>query len=349
MCPDPAREPEAALRFLLGLGERLTTPGLLFPSSDAFVLFIARWRTELQTRFRFALPADDVLDAMVNKRRQYELAERVHLPYAPTFYPETPADVQAIKDQLIYPAIVKPYFGHLWRAHFGPSNKGFKVSNAAELVACFEQVFPAGQPALVQSVILGPNTNHFKVCAYMSQSGEPLALFTLRKIRQYPAEFGVGTLVESLAYPELAELGRRFFQEIGYRGIGSIEFKRDERDGQLKLIELNPRLWHQNSQADDCGQNFPWIQYLDLTGRPPAPQLAFTPGVKWWNARHDFQSFLEYSRRGELSLAGWVSSWLGARSFATFALDDLGPFWRAYDYGAGILKLPKFFRRRAAR
>jgi D-aspartate ligase len=28
---------------------------------------------------------------------------------------------------------------------------------------------------------------------------------------------------------------------IGYRGIAASEFKRDPRDGQIKLIEINPR------------------------------------------------------------------------------------------------------------
>ena len=47
--------------------------------------------------------------AMVNKRKQYELAEQVGMPYAQTFYPETCEDVQCIKDRVEYPAIIKPY------------------------------------------------------------------------------------------------------------------------------------------------------------------------------------------------------------------------------------------------
>lgn len=224
------------MRFLLEEGKRLGQPGILIPASDAFVRFMARYRTDLRQFFRFALPAGKVLEAMVNKRKQYELAEQVGMPYAQTFYPDTREDVKRIKDHVEYPAIIKPYYSHLWCERFGGANEGVKVHTAQELTARFEEILPTGLQVLVQSVILGPNTNHFKVCAYVSQSGEPLAVFTLRKIRQYPTEFGVGTLVESLAHPELAELGLLFFRNIGYRGIGSIEFKKDERDGKLKLL-----------------------------------------------------------------------------------------------------------------
>ena len=229
----------------------------------------------------------------------------------PRITPRAMEDVRLIQDQIEYPAFIKPYVGHVWREKFGGTHKGFKVRNAQELVTRFEEIFPTGLQAMVQSIILGPNTNHYKVCAYINRQGEPLAVFTLRKIRQYPTEFGVGTLVESLHFPELVELGLQFFKGIGYQGIGSIEFKRDERDGKLKMIELNPRLWQQNIQATDCGMNFPLIQYLDLTDQNPAPQVDFRDGVRWLDAMADFQSFWSYFRRGELSPWGWVKSWMG--------------------------------------
>ena len=66
-------------------------------------------------------------------------------------------------------------------------------------------------------------------------------------------------------------MGKRFLESIGYRGIGSAEFKRDERDGELKLIELNPRYWQQAALAERCGVNFPLAQYLDLQRWGPGP------------------------------------------------------------------------------
>lgn len=341
-CPDPVRQPDRLVEFLLDEGRRLKNPGIIFPATDAFVLFLSRYRDDLSKYFRFALPSANVLEAIVNKRLQYELAEKVGTPYPSTFYPETMDDVQRIKNELEYPAFIKPYYGHLWRERFGGNHKGFKVHAPQELAARYEEIFPTGLQAMVQSLILGPNTNHYKVNVYMSTAGEPLAIFTLRKIHQYPTEFGVGVLVESIRYPELVDLGLKFFRGIGYRGIGSIEFKKDERDGRLKMIELNPRLWQQNIQATVCGINFPLIQYLDLTVQTPPPQTEFVEGVRWLDAVADFQAFWDYFRRGELSPWAWVRSWIGAKAFSTFAWDDLGPFFKANQFGLKYIRAPLY-------
>lgn len=282
-----------------------------------------------------------MLEAIVNKRRQYELAEVVGTPYPRTLYPETMEEVQRIKHEVEYPVFVKPYYGHLFREKFGGPHKGFKVDSPQALVGRFKEILPAGLQVMVQSIILGPKTNHFKVNAYIGKTGEPLAIFTLSKIRQYPPQFGVGTLVESVRYPKLVELGLKFFRGIGYRGIGSIEFKKDERGGQFHMIELNPRLWQQNIQAPMCGINFPLIQYMDVTGQTPAPQTEFREGVKWWDTKADFQSFWWYFRRGQLSPSAGVRSWMNATSFAMFAWDDPVPFLSKY-----LCLAPHLFRSR---
>ena len=345
LCPDPVHRPEELAEFLLNEGRKLECPGILIPASDAFVLFLSRFRNDLSAFYNFLLPPSDVLEAIINKRLQYEMAEKIGTPYSKTFYPETLKDVEQIQKDLEYPAFIKPYCGHLWREKFGGTHKGFKIHTAKELKDRYEEILPTGLQAMVQSIILGPNTNHFKVNVYIGKAGKPLAIFTLRKIRQYPTEFGIGTMVESIHYPELAELGLKFFKGIGYRGIGSIEFKKDDRDGKLKMIELNPRLWQQNIHPTICGINFPLIQYLDLTNQNLLPQMEFKDGIKWWDSMADFQAFWVYFRKGELSPAKWIRSLNGIKSFATFAFDDPLPFLKSHRYGLKFLRLPKYIFR----
>ena len=344
-CPDPVLDAECLVDYLTELGQQQDEPGVLIPASDAWVLFISRNRDQLQPYFRMRMPTSDVIEALVDKRRQYQLAERVGTPYPRTFYPTTLDEARECAAHVDYPAFLKPYYGHLWREQFGGAHKGFKVHNPDELLGCFGAALESGQPVMVQSIILGPNTNHFKVCAYLDEQGDTLAVFTLRKIRQYPVEFGVGTLVESVWDDELRELGLSFMRAIGYRGIGSVEFKRDDRDGKLKLIELNPRLWQQNAQAAACGVDFPLIAYRDMIGEHPRPVCTFPRGVKWLDAAADVQAAWDYFRRGELSPGSWLGSLRGVQSFATFAVDDPLPFLRNYDFGLKGLRLPWYLLR----
>jgi hypothetical protein len=48
-------------------------------------------------------------------------------------------DVQRIKNELEYPAFIKPYYGHLWREKFGGNHKGFKAHTPQELVSTYEE------------------------------------------------------------------------------------------------------------------------------------------------------------------------------------------------------------------
>lgn len=340
LCPSPIYEPEELVEFLITEANKYDQPPVIIPASDAYVQLLSRFRQQLQKSFLFILPPASVLEAMVNKRKQYEIAKEAGIPISKTFYPETLDDVEDIQDQLTYPAFIKPYVGHIWREKYGGSHKGFKVFNQEDLRQRYSEIFANEMQAMVQAIIIGPNTNHFKVCVYINQQGEPRLVFTLRKIRQYPTEFGVGTLVESFWHPEVAQLGLHFLKYIGYRGIGSIEFKKDERDGQIKMIELNPRLWQQNIHATDCGMNFPLMEYLDLIGKCPAPIEGFEEGIRWWDSYLDFQSYWEFQKLKELTFIEWVSSWIGAKSHPLFALDDLGPYLRSVDYGARYLRLP---------
>ena len=261
---------------------------------------------------------------MINKRAQYEEAMRVGAPLPPTFFPSDMSEVQEAAGELIYPAFIKPYYSHLWYPVFG--NKGFKVNGPRELRERYEEVFRAGLEALVQTVIDGPNTNHVKVCAYYGQDGRRRALFMTRKIRQNPAEFGVGSTMESIHDEEAQRIGLDFLEAIGYRGIGSVELKMDQRTGKYQMIELNPRLWAQNVQATYAGVNFPLIEYDDVTGRGVPEVTDWRDGVRWMDAFEDARSFWWYRQRGAMRWPDLVRSWLRSDCHAYWAKDDMGPF-----------------------
>jgi predicted ATP-grasp superfamily ATP-dependent carboligase len=340
--PDPIREPDALLAFLLREAKKISRPGILFPASDAYVLFVSRHRERLGEFFDFVLPPAEVVETILNKRAQYEFAARAGLNIPQTFFPETRADLECIKNELSYPAFIKPYYGHLWREKFGGTSKGVRVESADELIENFENVWAQKLQALVQTVIAGPPTNNFEISFYINLRGAVAQYFTVRKRRQYPPEFGVGTMVETLHCPELLTLTRQLLKGLDYRGFGNLEFKLDARDGALKLIELNARLWQQTDQAEACGLNFPLLQYLDVTGQPLPPQRDFADSVKWVDPLEDFQSFWHYYRRGELSPRVWLQSWRGAKAFAVFARDDLRPGLAALEYGKKIVRMPLY-------
>ena len=343
ICPHPLRDEENFLNFLIEFGKKFSHKAVLFITSDDFLIAVLRNRQKLFPFFLFNLSEPSLIQAITNKYQQYQLAKNSKIPVPNTFYPQNIKEVENIINAIHFPVFIKAKEVNRWREKISASKKGFLIQDKKELLNQYRILFKKEVPAIVQEVVQGPDTNHFKFCAYISQQREFLATFMLKKIRQNPVHFGVGVCVESIFYPELENMGKKFFRNINFRGVGSAEFKLDKRDGQLKLIELNPRYWQQNSLADKCGVNFPLINYLDLTGQHLLPQTNFKVGIKWVNIYSDFNSYLSYRKEKPFKFKDWIRSLKGPKVFSDWVFDDIIPGFYEIRFGKRLLNLPRYF------
>ena len=100
--------------------------------------------------------------------------------------------------------------------------------------------------AVFQEYVAGPMDAHYFIDGFVDRLGEVKAFFARRRLLMYPVDFGNSTLMVSVPLGEVApalESLRVLFSDLGYRGIFNAEFKRDERDGLFKLLEVNVRPW----------------------------------------------------------------------------------------------------------
>lgn len=325
ICPHPLEHEKEFIEFLLQIAANEKERPALFITSDEFLLPVSRNRKNLEQHYRMNLPSAQILECISDKYKQYKLALDAGIPVPQTFFADHMDQVLEIKDRIPFPAFIKGSEVTLWRRKMGVVSKGFVVNTQEELIDTFKVIFERGANGLVQEIIPGPDTNHYKSSCYLSKNGEVLLAFGLQKIRQQPVGFGFGCLVQSVDYPEMVALGKTFFTRIGYRGVGSAEFKLDNRDGKLKLIELNPRYWQQNALAERCGMNFPLVDYMELTGYEPKVLIDYRKGIKWLNIYSDVESFREYRKRGQLSAMQWLHSLQGEIIYSDLVMDDLLP------------------------
>ena len=75
--------------------------------------------------------------------------------------------------------------------------------------------------------------------------------------RVYPVTSGPGCHHITDWIPELREPALRLFRQAGLRGLANVEFKRDDRDGQLKLIECNARFPLEEFPMDELPPHCP--------------------------------------------------------------------------------------------
>jgi predicted ATP-grasp superfamily ATP-dependent carboligase len=344
LSPHPERESQRLLGFLVKLAEVLPEKTVLYPASEPYVRFVSRFRRELEVHFLFAIPSRDIIDSVWDKRKQYDLARRVGVAYPETWSLENMDQLREARDQIEYPAFIKPcYSKGAWNERYADV-KGFKVRNQEELTGLWRRLSAENLRVFVQSIVRGPDSNVFEAWAYMSKDGVPLSTFVTQKLRQYPVMFGNATCMVSVHDEEVLRFALKFFRGIDYRGLGFIEIKKDDRDGKNKLIELNPRLSLQNILATHAGLNFPLIQYMDLAGSPIGQKVDYKDGVKWLDATNDLLAFIALFRCGRLSVDSWFGSIADIACHAYFAHDDLKPFLGQYAHR--LVRVPRRLVRR---
>ena len=125
--------------------------------------------------------------------------------------------------------------------------------------------------------------------------------------------------------PDVAALGLKFFQGVGLRGLGNVEFKRDERDGELKLIECNARFTMANGLAALAGIDFALLAYNRLVGLELPPVDTFRDGVCMWFPRQDLRALRAYKATGQLTTTQWLRTLAHWQHFPTFQWSDPVP------------------------
>ena len=163
---------------------------------------------------------------------------------------------------------------------------------------------------MVQELVPGGDEELYSFGSYLRADGEPLGLFSGRKLKQMPPVVGTCRVGEAVWVQEVVDAGLRLLNALGFHGISQVEFKRDPRDGRFKLMEVNPRLWQWHGLAAACGVDLPLIAYRDLTGEQVEP-------VSMNGARRTWSISLMPGERPELQRPPYVD--------AVFARDDLKP------------------------
>ena len=180
---------------------------------------------------------------------------------------------------------------------------------------------------VVQEVIPGPDEFLLYFVCYMNRDQEMLGAFTGRKVRVTPIHFGSASYVQTMYDARLEEQCLAFLSSAGFWGICGIEVKQDERDGQRKLVEINPRygLWDEIGQY--IGVDIGYIAYCDLLGLPVVPAYAFQPHYRWVSLERDVRAFLEYRREGLIDVRSWLASLRGPILWTDVSLRDWPVTW----------------------
>ena len=314
---------EESLEILRELGREIGRP-VLIPVDDAGSVFVDERAEVLEGDFLLPRQPVGLARTLSSKRGMYELCQRHDIPTPMSVFPESESDVLAHADETTFPVVVKC----INAGEAPPSAPRVMIAaNRDELIAAYRTMeSPQESNVMLQQYIPGTPESVWMFNGYFDGDSECRVAFTGKKIRQSPPYTGATTLGVCLPNAAVKDATVRLMKAVGYRGILDIGYRLDERDGQYKLLDVNPRIGGTfRLFVGDDGMDVLRALYLDLTGQevPPTRQQ---DGRRWIVEPLDVQSSILYRRRGDIDLATWARSLRGIREAAWFARDDPLPF-----------------------
>jgi len=328
MLPWPADAGEhERVEHLLELAERHGLDGwTLLPGDDETAALLSRSRQRLRQRYLVAVCEWDVMRWAYDKRLTQQLAHDVGVDQPRSWLGG--ADFSAA--DVRFPAILKPAFKRE-RNRFTTA-KAWPVADRAELERSYAIASTLVPPEeiLLQELIPGGGECQMSFAA-LAHNGRPLASLTACRARQYPMDFGrESTFVFSVEDPAVEASALRLLEQLSYSGLVEIEFKRDARDGGLKLLDINPRVWGWHSLGARAGVDFIHLYWRHLHGEELAPTRA-RPGVRWMRASTDLPTCALELAAGRMGPRRYLGSLRRPLERAMFCLDDPLP---------GLLDMP---------
>ncbi|HEX2504443.1 MAG TPA: hypothetical protein VHK00_10885 [Miltoncostaeaceae bacterium] len=274
---NPLTDPERFVEDLLELGRGAGRGGVLFATHDEAIAALGPRQAEVEELFRRPWTPWPAVDAIMDKEHQHEVARASGFPVPATVTPRDDGDIVAAARALRFPVVLKPRnapeFRHRFRAHLLEAADPEALRRAWELAAPYDPQ--------VCEVIPGDDSHLWTYGSYRDATGRALAVFTGRKLRQWPVGFGAARAAEAHWDPGLAARCDALLDALGYHGLSQVEVKRDPRDGRDHLIEVNARAWLWIGLATDCGVNLPLACWLDATGRPRVWPPGHRDGRRW--------------------------------------------------------------------
>jgi D-aspartate ligase len=323
--------PEHAERIhagLMQLAKRIGRPSVLITTDDAGALFLAEHGDSLREAFLFPAPPAGLPRQLAGKHSMFQLCCERGVPSPHAAVPTSLDEARDFANLTGFPVIAK--LTTPWTHGETPHGKALRstsvIHTARELDEAYRACERESAGLMLQEYIPGgPGTDWF-FHGYCDSDSVCRPAFTGVKDRSYPARAGLTSLGHSALNGPLRDQVTGLLAGLSYRGITDLDLRLDQRDGQYKLLDFNPRLGAQfRLFQDSAGLDVVRAAYLDLTGQAIAAHDV-TGGRRFLVENYDPIAALGYWRSGELGLKSWIASLRGIDEAAWFARDDLRPF-----------------------
>lgn len=258
----------------------------IIPMSDNMSLFLSKHKEVIQnlTSCKVAVPDYKSIEIASDKIKLMKLCEEHGFPH-PLTIQDADLDNNSIK-KLPFPVLIKP--------NHSVGARGIKrVDTPNELKICLPEIKQKYGDCHIQEYIEG-NLPYYNVMLYRDKTGKILNYTILKIIRFYPITGGSSCLCQTVDIPALITLSKAVLDSIDYIGFADFDILQT-KEGEYKIIEINPRVPASLRGAAISGVNFPALIIADTLGYD-YPKDPYLPGKTLRYLGLDLMWFLSSSQ-----------------------------------------------------
>ena len=244
---------------------------VVIPTTDFSARLLA---DNLEEVSRWAHPAENGPERFyraMDKQRTMEYCARAGVPH-PATLPAMDSAEDVLRAGVGYPLALKPRIGY--------GGIGFHVVwNQVELRSRFDEIARRFGPPVVQEYI--PQDGRQLQCqVFMDGAGEAKSAVLFDKTRWYPVTGGSSCCNTTLHDARIVDNCVRLLKAIDWRGYADVDLIQDPRDGEAKVMEVNPRVTGGVKLCFTAGTN-PARQIVELAlGLPVTEYPDYRDGVR---------------------------------------------------------------------
>ena len=256
-------DPESFVKAMSLIAESIARPTIIIPMDDLSAVFVAENAANLARWFIVPPVPPQLPHQLANKACLHALCAEIGIPSARSVVPHSFDDVKAFTEGTEFPVVVKA--AEQWLP--------LKDTLCAKVIQTREQLldfcenydYARSQRLIIQEYIPGDDwVSH----GYYNSEKNISVTFTGRKLRAYPTDAGSTALGLSLDNEMLRCASERLLKAVAYSGIVDMDWRKDERDGQYKILDCNPRVGQNFRMFENsAGIDVVRAQHLDLSGR----------------------------------------------------------------------------------
>ncbi|UCG54687.1 MAG: hypothetical protein JSV32_00255, partial [Dehalococcoidia bacterium] len=254
----------------------------------------------------------------------YRSLQNSGIPHPETFFSEDTSFTELVRN-VTFPVYIRPSQSQIFSQYF--KGKGFLARTPRELQHYLRLVQKHHVEVMVQQIVAGPTENGYIVRGYITRQGVLKVLIALQKIWQ-PNMFADESIAVTIPRAQVVDFIQPFLKwikRVHYRGIFDAEFKRDVRDGAMKLLEVNARSTGDSYMGLACGADDIFAAYSDALGKDICATDKYQHGVYYIREISSLKTVFNRITHGQPSRLGDLGRMLSKKHFHLFSRDDFLP------------------------